>query len=130
VEPEELALGKFLHGEAQEGRLKGVESVEGAPESRVRGDRSGDYRFHMKDGTIQSADGYAPKTGDLNNISSACISKGNQAETVVVEFRRGAAAAYGKAEAKYIADYVLGTPGHGVKRLIFVKDGQVMLDRP
>ena len=71
----EVKLGEMLHGDAQGGGLKGVKSVEGAAESGVKGQKSGDYRFTLDDGRVVSADRYAPESGRIANIGNNAIKK-------------------------------------------------------
>jgi hypothetical protein len=125
----EIKLGEMLHGDAQGGSLKGVKSVEGAAESGVKGQRSGDYRFTLDDGRVVSADRYAPESGRIENIAVSVIRKSGQAEIVVIEFGAGKTAGFGATEAGQIADHLATTPGHSIKRLIVVKDGKILLDR-
>jgi hypothetical protein len=103
------------------------EEVWGAPE--VKGQRSGDYRFELSDGSVVQADLYQPQTGNLDNLSDHIMEKSGQCKVAVVEFGAGKTATMDVREAKQIADDVLGTPGHGVERLIFVKNDQIILDR-
>jgi hypothetical protein len=127
--PDEIRLGELLHGEAQGGGLKGVKSVEGAAESGVKGQRSGDYRFTLGDGRVVSADKYTPGSGRIENIADAVMTKSGQAEIVVIELGSGKTAGFGAAEACQIADYVATTPGHSIKRVVVVKDGKILVDR-
>jgi hypothetical protein len=128
--PGEVRLGELLHGEAQGGKLKGIRSVEGAAESGVPGVRSGDYRFTLADGRVISADRYAPTSGRIENIADSVMQKSGQAEVVVIELGGGRTAAFGAAEARQIAQRVFNTPGHGIQRVIVVKDGTILVDLP
>lgn len=124
---DEIQIGEMLNDDAQSGQLKGVKSVEGAAE--ITGQRSGDYRFTLDDCRVVSADKYTPGSGRIDNIADAVMTKSGQAEIVVIEFGTGKTANFGAAEAGRIADYVLKTPDHSIKRVIVVKDGQILLDR-
>ena len=118
----------MLNGKAQTGQLKDVTSVEGAPPKPTQG-RSGDYRFNHPDGTQTSADLYQPESGNPDSIGSNIISgKSGQADTVVVELGAGKSGSITPEAAQKMAQDVVGTPGHGVNRVIVIKNGEIIFD--
>ena len=116
---DETRVGEMLNKELPE-------TVSGAAETPNA--RSGDYRFQGADGTVKSGDLYQPQSGSVDNIRANIIEKTGQAQVVVVEFGAGKTAPFGTAEAAAIAKDVLGTPGHSIERVIFVKDGAIIYD--
>jgi hypothetical protein len=127
ADPCETQLGQFLHGEAQQGRLRGIRAVEGAPESRVPGVQSGDYRFTLENGDVISADRYAAKSGRLDNIAANALEKADQAQVVVIEFGEEKTANFGKVEAQTVADSILDT-SQRIRRVIVVKSKEILVD--
>ncbi|MFB2979622.1 hypothetical protein [Microseira sp. BLCC-F43] len=124
--PDEIAIGEFLNGKAQSGELPEVIRVEGAAE--IPGSRSADYRFIHPDGSQTSADLIQPQTRRIRSLGQNIIEKSNQAETVVVELGAGESSLIGVDEALSMAESVINTPDCGVRRVIVVKDGQIIVD--
>ncbi len=124
--PAETRVGQMLDAEAQAGKLPGVKRVEGAAE--IKSQRSGDYRFEGADGKKVPGDLYEPQGSKPENIFSNIIDKSGQAETVVVELGGGKSGEITAEAAKQIARSVLDTPGHGIRRIIFIKDGVIIVD--
>lgn len=131
--PDEIKLGETLHEKAQAGDVNGIKSVEGAPESPVskkpgiKSGRRGDYVFTLNDGQVVRADKYTPTSGRIENIADNAIKKGGQAEIVVIELGSGETAGFGALEARQIADHVLTTPDHSIKRIVIVKQGKILI---
>ncbi|MFL9454178.1 hypothetical protein AB0758_24170 [Tolypothrix bouteillei VB521301_2] len=111
---------------AQAGELPETVRVEGAAE--VPGTRSGDYRFVKPDANRISADLIQPQVAEGSKIVQKVIDKGNQAEIVVVELGQGNSGQVGVNEAVRVAQDVFSTPDHGVNRVIFIKDGKIIVD--
>ncbi|MDZ8184065.1 MAG: hypothetical protein RMX96_04280 [Nostoc sp. ChiSLP02] len=121
-----MRVGEFLDEEAQAGRLPRTARVEGAAE--ISRTRSGDYRFVEPDSNQRSGDLLQPESASTRSIETKIMDKGNQAEIVVVELGLGESGLLGVDEARTIAENVLNTPDHGVNRVIFIKNGQIILD--
>ena len=118
----------MLNQEAQAGRLPGVGAVEGAAESGTPGVRSGDFRF-VTDAGKASADLLQSSSSRPQNIFTNILDKAGQAETVVVELLPPKAGTMISNEAAAgIADDVLQTSDK-IKRVIFIKDGKIIVDR-
>ena len=125
---DEVRLGELLDQKAQAGELGDVKRVEGAAE--VKGQRSGDYRLQRSDGSQVAADLYQPESGNPRSIASNIIEKSGQAETVVVELGRGRSGGITTEQATSMAKSVVQTPGHGVRRVIVIKDGKIIASLP
>ncbi|MBX9678673.1 MAG: putative Ig domain-containing protein [Gemmataceae bacterium] len=80
----ESLYGRLLHSEALAGRLPGIKAVFGAPESRLRRVRQGDYRFVLSDDIIVAGDLIETAVSDRLAIMSKILKKANQAERIVV----------------------------------------------
>ena len=129
----EYTLGEKLDRLAQTRHLgDDVARVYGAPESNVRGVRSGDYRFVKVDGTEIRADAYHPENANMNKIYDTIMQKsGTQADVVVVELKEGTSTNVSVADAKATADSAISASREselGLKRVIFVKNGQIIVD--
>ena len=74
--------------------------------------------------------GYQPGGARVANIADNVIAKSGQAQTVVIEFGAGGTAKFGATEAAAVAEHVLTTPGHSISRVIVVKDGKIILQKP
>ncbi len=119
----------MLNGEAQAGKFPGVKEVQGAAESGVKGVRSGDYRFVNENGTVTSADLLQSSSARAENVFTNILDKASQAETVVVELLPPkVGTAITNEAAAQIASDVLST-SEKIKRVIFVRDGKVVVDK-
>ncbi len=126
----EIETGRMLDSKAQAGILKGISRVEGEAESKIPGNRSGDYRFVKPDGTKISADLFEPRTRNTASIVSNIILKSSQAKVAVVRLGEGTSGQLSIEQANTIANDVLRTPDHNIGRVIVVKDGTIVVDSP
>jgi hypothetical protein len=125
----EIRVGELLHNIAQAGNLPGVVEVEGAPESNIPGERSGDYRFTTPDGQKISADLIQPETGNAKNLSIKIIKgKSGQCKVVVVELGVKQSATITNDQALKAAKEVINTPNNSIDRVIVIKDGKIIVD--
>jgi hypothetical protein len=133
ADPLEVRLGTELDRLAQTRRLGGdVARVYGAPESNAAGVRSGDYRFVKLDGTEIRADAVHPTTNKTDTIYGRIMQKsGTQADVVVVELSEGTSVNVSSTDAQATADAAIAASREsslGLQRVIFVKNGQVIVD--
>ena len=106
--------------------MRDVVEVHGAPESKQKGVRSGDYRFVLRNGEEIKADLYQPEADKKpDNIHLDIIKKSDQASVVVVELKNPE---IGLPEAHQIAKETFRTPNHNINRLIFIKNDNFILD--
>lgn len=129
----EYRLGEKLDRLAQTRHLgDDVARVYGAAESKVQGVRSGDYQFVKIDGSEIRADALHPENEKLDSIYGRIMQKsGSQADIVVVELSEGTSTNVTVADAKASADSAIAASresGLGLQRVIFVKNGQIIVD--
>jgi hypothetical protein len=129
AKPSEIKNGAWLDSKAQAGELKGVSRVEGAAELKGHG-RSADYRFVKPDGTKIPADLIESRTDNARSIVTSIFKKSGQANVVVVRLGEGNSGQLSIAQANTIAQDVLKTPGQSINRVIVIKDGGIIVDRP
>ena len=86
--------------------------------------------MERSDGSVVSGDLYQPQSARADNIFSNIIEKSGQAETVVVELGLGRSGGITTEAAGQIARDVLDTPGHSIRRVIFVREGSIIVDLP
>jgi hypothetical protein len=121
---DEQKIGSRLNEMAVSRKLGEVKKVVARAE---RPGATSDYVFAMKDGSEVTADLYQPR-GDRSpeDIGNAAIqSKSGQAEIVVIEL----AGKNALETAQRIADMMIATPGHSIKRLIAIAENQMVLNR-
>lgn len=94
----------------------------------IPGQRSGDYRFTLPDGSQISADLYQPESRRIYSIASNIIDKSSQTEIVVLELGKGSSDLITIEDVQEMAQSVINTPDHSINRLIIIKDSEIIVD--
>jgi hypothetical protein len=126
---EEQQIGSELNQQAQQGRLKGIQRVEGGegPKPGIKG-RKGDYDFVTKDGRTVKGDLHEPITDKVKSLQSNIYEKSGQAEIVVVQVGKGASHTIPDAELRTMAQQVVETDGLSINRVIVRRGKDTVID--
>ena len=123
---EESAIGKRLNEMAVSGDLGDIRRVEGR--GRVRGQQSPDYAFELKGGSFIYGDLYSPTASTpVDNVVDKVIEKKSAQGEVLVLHLIG----FNKPleYAQNVADALIVTPNHGLKRMIAFSDKKLLISR-
>jgi hypothetical protein len=123
---EESAIGKRLNEMAVSGDLGDIRRVEGR--GRVRGQESPDYAFELKGGSFIYGDLYSPaaSTPVDNVVDKVTEKKSAQGEVLVLHligFKKPLE------YAQNVADALIVTPNHGLKRMVAFSDNKLLISR-
>jgi hypothetical protein len=123
---EESTIGKRLNEMAVSGDLGEIRRVEGR--GRVEGVASPDYAFKLKGGSFIYGDLYSPASSTPvdNAVVQAIKRKSAQGEVLVLHL-----IGFSKPleYAHYVADALIVTPNHGLKRMIAFSDKKALISR-
>jgi Domain of unknown function (DUF4157) len=123
---EESAIGKRLNEMAVSGDLGDIRRVEGR--GRVKGQESPDYAFEVKGGSFIYGDLYSPATSTPvdNVVDKVTEKKSAQGEILVLHLM-----GFNKPleYAQNVAEALIVTPNHGLKRMIAFSDKKLLISR-